>query len=122
MNWLNNRTVLTVIVEKVVNKEVPVVKKVPRTMEPAPTPTVVAPPAPEPTLMIVHSPTPEPRASIQGTFRLGSTKDEVRSVQGTPTRINLNPEWWYYGGSYVAFDSNGRVQGWSDSAGVLKLK
>ncbi len=29
---------------------------------------------------------------------------------------------WFYGNCSITFDGNGRVEGWSDGAGILKLK
>ena len=41
---------------------------------------------------------------------------------GTPTRINADINWWYYGSDRVEFDSRGRVTGYSNRGGRLKLK
>jgi hypothetical protein len=47
---------------------------------------------------------------IQGYFTLGSSKDEVLSVQGTPTKPGQYT--WEYGFSKVEFDRNGKVSSW----------
>ncbi len=61
----------------------------------------------------------------QTTFTLGSTRDEVRRVQGTPTDINLYPalgyEIWRYGLSSVTISMRDlRVIKW-DNSGNLKV-
>src|SRR5262249_31552594 len=48
----------------------------------------------------------------EGAFSVGSTKDEVRSVQGTPVSETENV--WDYGPSRVYFENN-RVIGWTVS-------
>lgn len=50
--------------------------------------------------------------SSAGYITLGSTKDEVLAIQGTPT--NFDEYRWWYGLSYVSFQ-NGRVVGWENS-------
>lgn len=54
---------------------------------------------------------------------LGSTKEEVSQVQGTPTTIAgcLDEEWWWYGNSYIVFNGNGTVKSWNQSGGPLKV-
>ena len=57
-------------------------------------------------------------------YTKGSTKDEVLSIQGTPTSFSEfgSTETWYYGASYVEF-KNGIVHSWSDIGGnKLKVK
>ena len=54
-----------------------------------------------------------------GYFTLGSTKNEVIAVQGTPSSIV--GETWYYEHSTVSF-YNGRVKGYSDTSRNLKVK
>ncbi len=54
-----------------------------------------------------------------GFFTIGSTKDEVLAVQGTPESII--GEAFSYGYSRINF-ANGRVKGWSDISKVLKIK
>lgn len=49
------------------------------------------------------------RTAPAGYFTVGSTKDEVLAVQGTPTR--LSDTQWAYGLSHVTFQ-NGRVTSW----------
>ena len=52
-------------------------------------------------------------------FTVGSTKDEVLSVQGTPNRMTDNEFTYKY--SSVRF-KNGRVESWNDISRVLKTK
>jgi len=58
-------------------------------------------------------------------FTLGSTKEEVRRVMGTPTSINvyqaLGKEEWHYSYSTVTFNNKGIVVEWNDLANVLKV-
>lgn len=51
-------------------------------------------------------------------FQLGDTQDHVQKVMGTPTSI-MGDMWWY-NYSTVTF-SDGRVSGWDDLSGVLKI-
>jgi hypothetical protein len=50
---------------------------------------------------------------------MGTTSDEVLSVQGTPTRVEGAK--WYYGFSEITF-KNGRVDGFDNYFGTLKVK
>ncbi len=52
-------------------------------------------------------------------FTVGSTRDEVLRVQGTPTRIEGNR--WYYGFSEVRFKS-GAVEDYDNYFGNLKIR
>ena len=52
-------------------------------------------------------------------FTIGSTKNDVVKVQGVPTTVHSTC--WFYGSSYVDFDSDGLVSSWSDRAGQLKV-
>lgn len=54
---------------------------------------------------------------------IGSTKSEVARIQGTPTRIanNTDNEFWWYGMSYIVFDSQGTVKSWDQNGGALKV-
>lgn len=52
-------------------------------------------------------------------FELGSTKDEVLSVQGRPS--NIVGTVWYYSASKVEF-IGGKVATFSDRQGILKVK
>ena len=57
-------------------------------------------------------------------YSLGSTKDEVLAIQGTPTSLNQfgSSETWHYGTALVEF-KNGVVVSWSDVLGnTLKVK
>jgi len=57
-------------------------------------------------------------------FTLGSTKEEVIKVMGTPDGINvyqaLGKEEWRYSYSTVTFNSKGAVTEWNDTSKVLK--
>ncbi len=62
----------------------------------------------------------------QTAFTLGSTREEVRSVQGAPTDIDRYPalgyEVWSYGLSSVKISTrDGRVIEWANSSGNLKV-
>jgi hypothetical protein len=46
-------------------------------------------------------------------FTRGSSKDEVRAIQGAP--LNETEETWDYGLSHIYFDRGGRVSGWQES-------
>jgi hypothetical protein len=46
-------------------------------------------------------------------FTYGSTKEEVRAIQGNPLKESAST--WDYGQSQVRFDSSGRVNGWNES-------
>jgi outer membrane protein assembly factor BamE (lipoprotein component of BamABCDE complex) len=57
-------------------------------------------------------------------YSLGSTKDEVLAIQGTPTSLNQygSSETWSYGAAHVEF-KNGVVVSWSDVLGnTLKVR
>lgn len=61
----------------------------------------------------VHDATNDERArQVQRDFGIGSTKEEVRSLQGAP--VIESESVWDYGLSKVYFE-NGRVAGWSNS-------
>jgi len=53
-------------------------------------------------------------ARLGGYFTIGSTKDDVLAIQGTPDRFTDNS--FNYGLSSVYFDPNGRVTSWENSA------
>jgi hypothetical protein len=55
--------------------------------------------------------TPRPEYKVRLAFTVGSTKDEVLTLQGTPTRFSERV--WEYGLSRVYFD-NGRVTRWDE--------
>jgi hypothetical protein len=57
------------------------------------------------------SPSDGPATAIGG-IRIGSTKEEILRLNGTPTR--LDDDVWEYGYSKIYF-SSGRVSGWADS-------
>ena len=52
-------------------------------------------------------------------FTVGSTKEDVLKAMGTPD--SLSPYSWWYGLSYVSFDQNGKVDGWSNISGNLLI-
>jgi len=53
-------------------------------------------------------------------FTLGSSKEAVKKVMGTPTSI-ISDSSWLYGLSSVSFNSKGTVDGWSDIEDNLKV-
>ncbi|HTT77359.1 MAG TPA: protein kinase [Candidatus Binataceae bacterium] len=58
-------------------------------------------------------------------FTLGSTKDEVLAVQGTPTSIingGIVGDTWDYGFSSVGFSTDGKVKGYSNISGNLHVQ
>jgi hypothetical protein len=59
----------------------------------------------------------------QTNFTLGSTREDVRSIQGDPDNIRkgLGSEIWTYGLSTIEFQ-NGRVTEWSDYSHNLKIE
>ncbi|MCM2249592.1 MAG: hypothetical protein NDI58_03345 [Geothrix sp.] len=58
---------------------------------------------------------------LLGYFTIGSSKDEVLTVQGTPTKPGQYT--WEYGFSKVEFDRNGKVSSWYGSrTDRLKVK
>jgi hypothetical protein len=67
------------------------------------------------TLKATLAPNPAEAAAARprSFFALGSTKAEVRAIQGTPTREQERV--WEYGASRVYFDEQGRVTGWTES-------
>ena len=60
--------------------------------------------------------------SEERTFRIGSSKAEVKRLMGTPTRIfqytGIGQEDWYYGYSQIQFRS-GKVSGWQNQGNLL---
>ena len=46
--------------------------------------------------------------TTKGYFNIGSTMDEVKAIQGTPTSVSkyIGEEIWYYGSSYINFKNN----------------
>jgi serine/threonine protein kinase len=53
-------------------------------------------------------------------FTIGSSKQTVLAVQGTPTSIMGNM--WFYGYCYVTFDANDSVSGYLNNCGNLHVK
>lgn len=62
--------------------------------------------------------TPPTAKPTNGYFTVGSTKDEVQAVQGTPSRIEGNI--WHYGLSWISFVGD-RVTYYSNRALNLKI-
>ncbi len=54
-------------------------------------------------------------------FTIGSTKDEVKKIMGTPTSINSYFDTWYYGSSLIEFKNN-KVKSYSNFSDNLKVK
>ncbi|MHB8927663.1 MAG: DnaJ domain-containing protein [Bacillota bacterium] len=59
-------------------------------------------------------------STAQETFGFGSSKDEVRSIMGTPTAIYSGLNQWSYGLSSVTFDGT-VVSGWDNTGHNLKV-
>lgn len=51
---------------------------------------------------------------------IGSTKDEVLEILGTPSEINANLNLWYYGFARLSFDGQNRVKEYTN-AKALKI-
>lgn len=66
------------------------------------------------------SPDQQAASSTPAFFTLGSSKDDVREVMGTPSSINFGT--WTYGFSTVQFGPQGRVTGYHDISGNLKVR
>ena len=62
---------------------------------------------------------PSVAVSTNGYFTVGSSKDEVLSVQGTPSQVSENE--FSYAYSTVRF-RNDRVDSWNDISKVLKAR
>ncbi|MFT3700262.1 MAG: DnaJ domain-containing protein [Kofleriaceae bacterium] len=88
-------------------------------------------PGTDPTKPDPAKPDPEPDPTKPGSdpakpdpakdrFTLGSTRDDVRRVMGTPTNIDNVFERYYYGTAYVEFRDD-KVSGWT-AMGFDKLK
>ena len=61
----------------------------------------------------------QPVDSDKNFFTIGSSKDEVLAIQGTPTRIFMNT--WYYGLSSISFQGN-NVKEYNNFSNNLKVK
>jgi len=56
-------------------------------------------------------------------FTIGSSKEEVRKVMGTPDQIALDGYRWYYGSSYVHFTgSDPKVSEYNNAGKNLKIE
>jgi serine/threonine protein kinase len=69
---------------------------------------------------------PSKKDTAESYFVLGSTKDEVLAIQGTPTEIisgdrSIGDIWWY-GFSSVQFSTNGTVVGYSNIGRNLRIR
>ncbi len=62
---------------------------------------------------------PSTIVQTKGFFSIGSTKDEVLTIQGTPTTMYMNR--WYYGSSLVEF-YNDKVITYSNTSHNLKIR
>jgi len=51
---------------------------------------------------------------------IGSSKDEVLEILGTPRQIAANLNWWYYGSERLSFDGSDRVKEYTNSK-ALKI-
>lgn len=54
-------------------------------------------------------------------FSIGSTKDDVKKIMGTPTSINSYIDTWYYGSSLIEFKNN-KVKSYSNYSNNLKVR
>lgn len=64
-------------------------------------------------------PTLDPNGEKLSFFTLGSNKNDILLVQGTPTRVEANK--WYYGFSEIRF-KNGRVEEYDNYFGDLNVR
>lgn len=59
-------------------------------------------------------------------FTEGSSKEHVKKIMGTPTNLSKGiygeDTWWYTNSAWVKFDKEGKVEGWYDYNGTLKVK
>jgi hypothetical protein len=62
---------------------------------------------------------PAPDVESKGYFTIGSTKDEVLAVQGTPQKVTDAEFGYEYSTVYF---TGGRVKSWSDISKNLKVK
>lgn len=74
--------------------------------------------------LVPQDPAVAAKAKTAGAYGIGSTKDEVIGVQGTPNQIeSVIDETWHYGrASSVTFDDGGRVKGWQNVNGALHIR
>jgi len=78
-------------------------------------------------LQVLARPTEKDTSEAKaGYFGLGSTKDEVLAIQGTPTGIisggGLTGDIWSYEFSSVNFNTNGTVVGYSNIGRNLRVR
>ena len=70
------------------------------------------------------------KVTLSPMFSLGSNKDDVARLQGTPRSVSAyrgyrgigSWEFWNYGSARVDFSSTGRVIDWSNPGGELKVQ
>ncbi|MBF0494095.1 MAG: hypothetical protein HQL28_03070 [Candidatus Omnitrophica bacterium] len=103
----------------------------PAVVAPAPVPaaqktvTPVMPPQVLPPAPIAAAPKVEVSAAVVPAekpkyFSRAATKEEVRSIQGEPTKIVGHV--WLYGSDYVEFGDNGTIVEYSNILGTLKIE
>ena len=71
-------------------------------------------------LAIESAETAQSRHKPQEYFTIGSTKNNVKRIQGSPTSIV--GQIWMYGYDTVSFDYNDKVSGYSNNSSKLKVK
>ncbi len=73
--------------------------------------------------MVPSDPAAAARAKDKGSYGIGSSKDEVIAVQGTPNRItNVVGETWYFGKvSNVTFNGTGSLTGYHNVNNELRI-
>jgi hypothetical protein len=73
---------------------------------------------------ITASHLPKSARIVSPFLTLGSTKEDVVMIQGTPTRIDdytYSGDVWHYGYSSIRFDMNDKIKEWNNS-GNLKVR
>ena len=95
------------------------------TVTPVPSPTPVPTPTPTPIPAPVPTPTPTPIPALvpaRGEYiTLGSSKDDVLHLHGTPRTFNVHSssEVWFYSAGHITFSlPEGRVIHWSNAEGL----
>jgi len=63
-------------------------------------------------------------SSAANFLTIGSIKNDVVRIQGTPESIHTYSwgDCWYFGYSSIQFDRNGRIESWNNRTGNLKVK
>jgi|LakMenEpi03Aug12_release.lakeMendotaPanAssembly.Ray.scaffolds.fasta_scaffold768077_2 hypothetical protein len=64
-----------------------------------------------------------PDLPTNDTITIGSTKQDVAGVLGSPTKVQkgVDTDMWWYKSSYIVFDSAGQVEGYSENGTPLKI-